>query len=206
MAAVMKMIRSRVGGKRSIVDTENTTATAARIKQVHSETDLAVRLESGELDERQIVRSINEAAFGRLEEADLVDSLRTEGVVLASLVAVLQGRIVGHILFSRMSIEAPGRPTPAAALAPMAVLPEYQRQGIGGQLIRHGLDVLRRQGEQIVIVLGHPDYYPRFGFSCEKASSLESPFPRDAFMAMELNSGALVGIHGKVKYPAPFGL
>jgi putative acetyltransferase len=190
----------------SIVETESTTAQAARINQVHRGTNLTVRLESGELDERRIVHSINEAAFGRPDEADLVDSLHCEGVVLASLVAVLHERVVGHILFSRMSIETPGRPTPSVALAPMAVLPQHQRQGIGGQLIRHGLDVLRQQGEQIVIVLGHPDYYPQFGFSCDKASFLESPFPRHAFMAMELNPGALDGIHGKVKYPAAFGL
>ena len=92
------------------------------------------------------------------------------------------------------------------ALAPLAVRPEYQRRTIGGQLIRRGLDLLRARGETIVIVLGHPDYYPQFGFSHEKARRLDSPFRRDAFMAMELESGALNGIHGRVVYPAAFGL
>ena len=153
-----------------------------------------------------MVHSINEAAFGRLDEADLVDSLRAEGFVLLSLVAELEKRTVGHILFTRMSIETAGGSISAVALAPMAVSPEYQRRGIGDELIRHGLDLLRRRGERIVIVLGHPDYYPRFGFSTEKAHSLESPFPPEAFMAMELSPGALAGVHGKVTYPAAFGL
>jgi putative acetyltransferase len=82
-------------------------------------------------DERSRVRSVNEAAFGGPDEADLVDKLHSEGVVLASLVAELDKRIVGHILFSRMSIETAGGALPAVALAPVAVLPEYQRQGIG---------------------------------------------------------------------------
>jgi putative acetyltransferase len=161
---------------------------------------------SEKTEDRSTVRSVNEAAFRRPDEADLVESLWSEGVVLASLVAELQGRVVGHILFSRMSIDSDHASIPAAALAPMAVLPEYQRRTIGGQLIRGGLDLLRQQGEHMVLVLGHPDYYPRFGFSAERAGSLESPFPRNAFMALELIPNALDGVRGKVSYPAAFGL
>ena len=168
--------------------------------------ELTVRCETSNTQEWSAVRSVHVAAFGRQDEADLVDSLRREGVVLASIVAEFEKRIVGHILFSRMSIETAGGSVAAAALAPMAVLPECQRQGIGGRLIRHGLDLLPRRGERIVIVLGHPDYYPRFGFSTDKARFLESPFPPNAFMAMELYPGALDGIRGKVKYPAAFGV
>jgi putative acetyltransferase len=156
--------------------------------------------------DRSTVRSINEAAFGRPDEADLVERLRTEGAVLLSLVAEFEQRIVGHILFSRMSIETGGDPVSAVALAPMAVLPGHQRRGIGERLIRHGLNLLRGRGEQIVIVLGHPDYYPRFGFSSQRARSLASPFPPEALMAMELRPGALDGIRGKVRYPGAFGL
>ena len=152
--------------------------------------------------ERSQIRAVHEAAFGRPDEADLVDNLRVEGVVLASIVAEVDGRIVGHILFTRMSIEG----VPAAALAPLAVLPQFQRRGIGGELITRGLGVLRGSGERIVIVLGHPDYYPRFGFSTEKARDLESPFPPEAYMALELTAGALDGVRGKVKYPRAFGL
>lgn len=102
------------------------------------------------------IREINEAAFGTSEEATLIEQLRADGLVLLSLVAVVNDRIVGQILFSRMAIETPdGDSIPAVALAPMAVLPDFQRQGIGGQLIRHGLGVLRGMGERIVIVVGH---------------------------------------------------
>ena len=169
--------------------------------------NVLLRPESPE-DEREIYL-INQAAFGRPDEADLVDGLRAEGVVLASLVAEERDeeqRILAHILFTRMSIETSAGCVAAVALAPMAVLPERQRQGIGGKLIRCGLDLLSERGERIVIVLGHPDYYPRFGFSREKARLLESPFPPEAYMALELQPGALDGVRGKVRYAAAFGL
>jgi putative acetyltransferase len=152
------------------------------------------------------IRQVNESAFGSADEADLVEALRTEGVVLLSLVAESGIRIAGHILFSRMSIETPAEVVPAVALAPVAVLPQRQRQGIGGALIRYGLDALRVRGERMVIVVGHPGYYPRFGFSTERARSVESPFPLDAFMVLELVPGALDGIRGRVRYPRAFGL
>jgi putative acetyltransferase len=174
---------------------------------VHPYVDAIVRCEhTDDTEEQSVVRSINEKAFGRTDEADLVDSLHSEGKVLLSLVAEVEQRIVGHLLFSRMSIETSNGPISASALAPVAVLPDLQRRGIAGRLIRYGLDLLRERGEQIVVVLGHPDYYRRFGFSSEKARFLESPFPPEAFMAMELVSGALEGIRGKVRYPAAFGL
>jgi putative acetyltransferase len=110
------------------------------------ENNLIVRCESAETEERSAVHSLNEAAFGRPDEADLVDRLRAEGAVLVSLVATLGECIVGHILFSRMWIETAGGSISAVALAPEAVLPEHQRQGIGGRLIRHGLDLLRGRG------------------------------------------------------------
>ncbi len=172
-----------------------------------SEDNVIVRGENTEnSEERSVIHSINEVAFGSQNEADLVDKLRTEGAVLVSLVAEIQQRIVGHILFCRMWIETTGGSVPAVALAPMAVLPEHQRRGIGGRLIRHGLNLLRERGEQIVIVVGHTNYYPRFGFSSGKALSLESSFPQDAFMAMELSHGALEGIRGRVRYPPAFGI
>ena len=156
--------------------------------------------------DRSAVRFVNEAAFGRPDEADLVESLWCEAVVLVSLVAEVRQQIVGHILFTRMSIDTAGASIPAAALAPMAVLPEYQLRAIGGQLVRAGLELLGRQGERIVLVLGHPEYYPRFGFSPDRARALDSLFPPAAFMALELIPGALDGVRGKVRYPAAFGL
>jgi putative acetyltransferase len=170
---------------------------------MYPEQNMIVRFENpDDPAERSAIWSVNEAAFGRPDEADLVDTLRANGVVLASLVAESEHRIVGHILFSRIWIET----VPAAALAPVAVLPEYQRQGIGGTLITRGIDSMRTRGERITLVLGHPEYYEHFGFSAETAGNLEIPFPPEAFMAMELSPGALANIRGKVKYPAAFQL
>jgi putative acetyltransferase len=152
------------------------------------------------------IRLVNEEAFGRRDEADLVDRLRAQGVVLASFVAEVDGRIAGHILFSRMSIETTDKSIAAVALAPLAVIPKFQRQGIGTMLTAHGLDWLRGGIEQVVFVLGHPDYYQRFGFSTGKARFIESPFNPKSFMALELKPNALEGIRGKVRYPDAFGL
>jgi putative acetyltransferase len=152
------------------------------------------------------IRIVNPTAFGRGDEVDLVDRLRAAGAVLLSLVAEVDSQIVGHILFSRMTVETEQGPVAAVSLAPMAVLPDHQRRQIGSQLVRRGLIELDARGECIVIVLGHKEYYPRFGFSPEKARHLASPFPPEAFMALELSPGALAGIHGVVRYPPPFGL
>lgn len=165
-----------------------------------------LRVREEDVQDAPAIRSVHQAAFGRAEEADLVDDLRAEGVVLLSLVAETNGRIVGHVLFSRMAIETTGGSVRAVALAPVAVEPIHQRQGIGEGLVRRGLAVLCERGEKIVIVVGHPRYYPRFGFSTEKAASLESPFSPDAFMAVELSSGALDGVSGKVTYARAFKL
>jgi putative acetyltransferase len=156
--------------------------------------------------DREQLRMVNGAAFGRLDEADLIDRLREDGVILLSLVAEVNGQIIGHILFSRMTVETAQGPVAAVSLAPMAVLPDHQGRQIGSQLVRRGLAELRDQGEGIVLVLGHKEYYPRFGFSVEKARDLVSPFPPEAFMALELSDGVLAGIRGAVRYPAAFGL
>jgi putative acetyltransferase len=156
--------------------------------------------------DREQVRKVNEAAFGRSDEADLIDRLRVEGAVVLSLVAEVDSQIIGHILFSRITVETAQGPIAAVSLAPMAVLPDHQGREVGSQMVRHGLVQLCDRGECIVTVLGHKQYYPRFGFSSEKARYLASPFPPEAFMALELSDGALAGIHGAVRYPSAFGL
>jgi putative acetyltransferase len=166
----------------------------------------AVLIREEQPGDRDQVRNVNEAAFGRSDEADLIDKLLMEGVVLLSLVAELDGQIAGHILFSRMTVETAEGSVAAVALAPMAVLPEHQGRGVGSELVRRGLGQINDLGVRIVIVLGHEHYYSRFGFSTDKARHLASPFPPDAFMALELYEGALAGIRGAVRYPAAFGL
>jgi putative acetyltransferase len=156
-------------------------------------------------EHRTAIAALSRAAFGGDYEAKLIEDLRRDGVVVASLVALEDGEVVGHILFSDLSIEIDGRPTSAASLATMAVRPDHQRQGIGSRLVTEGLSMMRQRKRSAVIVVGHARYYPRFGFSAELARKLESPFQGDTFMALELVADALAGRAGSVRYPAAFG-
>ena len=156
--------------------------------------------------DHEAIRHVNRLAFDQDDEVRLVDALRDGGYVRLSLVAEQGGQIVGHILFSDLPISTEAGAVPALALAPMAVLPQFQRQGVGSALVRSGLDECRRRGHQIVVVLGHPHFYPRFGFSPKLAASLDSPFSgRESFMVVELVPGAMDSVTGKVQYPPPFG-
>jgi putative acetyltransferase len=150
------------------------------------------------------IRHVNRIAFGQDDEARLVNALRAGGFVRLSLIAEEAGQAVGHVLFSDLPIITQAGTVPALALAPMAVLPEFQKQGIGSALVRRGLEVCKEQGHRIVLVVGHPQFYPRFGFSSDLAKRLESPYNGEAFMAVELVPGALDGVTGWVQYPPPF--
>jgi putative acetyltransferase len=154
----------------------------------------------------EAVRRVLEAAFGGEVEALLVERLRRRDDVL-SLVAEEEGRVVGHIMFSPVTIgqEVPA-PGSVVVLAPMAVLPERQRQGIGSALIRAGLEACRQANHCAVVVLGHPDYYPRFGFRRASDFGLRYEEPHyspeeieAAFFALELVPGALSGVSGVVR-------
>ena len=149
------------------------------------------------------IRAVNREAFGTVAEADLVDALRANGDAALSLVAENDSGVVGHILFSHLPIRTSARDVAALALAPMSVLPRWQRRGVGSVLVRTGLDRCREAGFEAVVVLGHPTYYPRFGFSTRLAAPLEAPFSGPAFMALDLVPGALTG-GGVVRYPGAF--
>ena len=146
---------------------------------------------------------MNSLAFETDDEAKLVDRLRYTDSHIA-LVAVARGQVVGHIMFTPVTLD--GERTTFAGLAPMAVLPEYQNQGIGSRLVAEGLNECRDAGFTAVFVLGHPDYYPRFGFSTAKLKgfSCEYPAPDEAFMALELEMGALEGKNGLIRYNPAF--
>lgn len=150
---------------------------------------------------RQIIRH----AFGQEDEADLVEQLRADGDVLVELVAASEIALQGHILYSRLTIERPSENLTAAALAPVAVLPAFQRRGIGKALIEAGNARCAALGLDAIIVLGHADYYPQFGFSAAAAESLEAPFSGPHFMALELRPDVLKA-GGRVRYANAFGV
>ncbi len=154
------------------------------------------------------VRNVNRLAFGQAAEATLVDALRKSAELFISLVADDDNQVVGHILFTPVSLDSDDSTSTALGLglAPMAVLPEYQRQGVGSGLVRAGLRECQRVGVNVVVVLGHPEYYPRFGFvpASQKGLTSEYPVADEVFMAIELEPGALKGRRGLVKYRPEF--
>jgi putative acetyltransferase len=153
------------------------------------------------------IRRVNELAFGRAAEADLVDALRAHGRISLSLVAERGGEVVGHILFTRVLIESDTEWTVGVGLAPIAVLPAHQEMGIGSLLARAGLAECRRAGHGCVVTLGHPAYYPRFGFVPARRHGLawEHPAPAEAFMVLPLRAGAIPAGGGLVRYAPEFG-
>lgn len=156
-------------------------------------------------DDYAAIRSVNEAAFETPAEAQLVEVLRERVRPIVSLVAEVEGAVVGHILFSPVAL-ATSPEAKIMGLAPMAVLPERQGQGIGSALVRAGLEECRRQGFEAVVVLGHAGYYPRFGFTPARSFGLGCPYevPEEVFMAIELQPGALDRLSGTVRYDPSF--
>lgn len=151
------------------------------------------------------VYTVNSLAFQRDDEANLVDILREAADPVISLVAEDGGRIVGHVLFSPVTIA--GHPDRhVAGLGPLAVVPERQREGIGSQLVTRGLDECRKLGFGAAVVLGHPEYYPRFGFARASRFGLKCEYdvPDDVFMALELIPGYLNAASGAVMYHDAF--
>lgn len=144
------------------------------------------------------VRAVECAAFDRVDEADIAERLRADGDCVLSLVAERDGAVIGHAVFYRVWIAEAA----AAGLGPMAVAPDAQREGVGGALIREGLSLLRARGEPLVVVLGHPDYYPRFGFSAQAAEAFEAPWKGPAFMAVRLSDDAPAS--GAIRFPRVF--
>lgn len=151
--------------------------------------------------DRPAIATVVEAAFGRGEEARLVEALRDNGDALFEMVAEDGGEVVGHILFSRLWAD---REAMYAALAPLAVRPDRQRTGLGAALVRAGLESVKEFGAHGVLVLGDPAYYPRFGFTADAATLVTAPYAGEAFMALALEEGAF-GAPLTVAYPDPFG-
>jgi putative acetyltransferase len=163
---------------------------------------LTIRHETA--SDREAVFRVEAEAFGRDNEARLVDALRDAGKALLSLVAEDDGEIVGHILFSPMTIESETAVHYAVCLGPLAVAPSQQRRGVGSRLIEAGLAELRDAGHGAVFLTGHPSYYPRFGFRPAREFDVHYQDDRDAFMAIELRPGALDGVSGQARFAEEF--
>jgi len=151
------------------------------------------------------VRVVEETAFGRAAEVDLVDLCRQRGKVSLSLVAVRDGHVVGHVLFTPVTLDPPRPGWRGLGLGPIAVLPEFQRTGIGSRLMQTGLEMCREWGFDFVVLLGDPHYYSRFGFIPAREFGLENEYGvEDEFMARELKPGVLKGTRALVRYVAEF--
>lgn len=151
------------------------------------------------------IHRVNAAAFATEAEANLVDALREQGAVLLSLVAEVQGEVVGHILFSPVTLASSSR-LKLAGLAPMAVLPRWQNRGIGSALVREGIERCRQLDVDAIVVLGHPEYYPRFGFVPTVKYHIRSEYdvPDEVFMLQELKTGRLPAKGGVIRFHPAF--
>lgn len=148
------------------------------------------------------IRDLNQRAFEQNQEGDIVDALRSNGGALLSLVATVNGLVVGHIMYSPISVGN----LRGAALGPMAVLPELQRQGIGTKLVEAGNQRIKQGGCPFIIVVGHPEFYPRFGFSPARPRGItcEWDLPDDVFMVLVLDEAEMQGVSGLAKYRDEF--
>jgi len=153
------------------------------------------------------IHALNARVFGQSAEADIVDALRISCADFVSLVARDEGVIVGHILFTPATVERDGRRIAGMGLAPLAVAPERQGEGIGSELVKRGIEILRERKCPFVVVLGHPGFYPRFGFERASAHGLTCQWegvPDDAFMVLIMDSLVMDGVTGVARYRSEF--
>lgn len=153
-------------------------------------------------EDRAAIRTVEEQAFGRTDEADLVDALVAAGDAVLELVAERDEHIVGHILFTRLAVESGEQDIDAVALAPLAVLPDFQGKGIGSALIAEAHRRLQDQGETLSVVLGDPAYYGRFGYRHDRAAGFDSVFQCEELMALAWGPAPL---RGRLAYAPAFG-
>ena len=181
-----------------------------------------IRTRPEQPDDISAIRELHTKTFGRPDEARIVHAVRQRNEPTFSLVAVEDtaaggeakndaisarpDRVVAHVLFSPVVIESPGRTVKAIGLGPMAVHADFQRAGVGSRLVAQGVQTCRDAGYEIAVVLGHPTYYPRFGFTLARTRGIhwEHEMPGDPFMVMELRPGALEGVTGTARYLPEF--
>jgi putative acetyltransferase len=166
-----------------------------------------IRVRPGRDGDLPAILSVHRAAFETGAEATLVERLLAEGDAVVSLVAIENAVVVGHVLLSRVVVRSEAGEAPALSLAPVAVRPEAQRRGIGSRLVEESLAAAHAAGWGVVFVLGHPDYYPRFGFVPASGFGIRASWPDipdEAWMVAELEPGALTGLRGTVIHSAAF--
>lgn len=165
-------------------------------------TDNLIEIREEQPADFDAVRELNRQAFDQEHEGRIVDALRDAGAVTLAVVAISDGAVVGHVLFSPLTVGA----EVGTALGPMAVRPAYQRHGIGSQLVAQGLERLRARGCPFVVVIGHPEFYPRFGFGSAAGQGLtcEWEVPAEAFMVNILSSEVGRRLRGHAQYRAEF--
>lgn len=159
-----------------------------------------------QIGDEAAIRVLNEQAFGQSNEANLVDALRERGAAVLSMVAADNDQVVAHVLFTEAIVAEADSQFKALGVGPMAVLPSHQRKGIGSQLLERALDKCRELDYDAVVVIGHPEFYPRFGFVPARLKGIRCEFdvPDEAFMVLELRKDALAGRTGVVKYQQEF--
>ena len=169
-----------------------------------------MKIRTEKLEDYQAIQHVNGEAFGGVDEAELVDQLRHNTLFNPelSLVAIDKGEVIGHILFFPIHIQDEKNKYSSLALAPMSVLPKCQKKGIGSELVKVGFEKAKELGYTSVIVLGHPEYYPRFGFLPALQFDIQPPVKEwsSAFFVKELECDALAEVSGTVVYPAEFGV
>lgn len=152
-------------------------------------------------DDHDGIAALVEAAFGRPDESQLVKRLRRYGDLVLDLVATNEGELVGHVAVSRLRVEGKDGSYDAVALAPMAVLPDRQRSGVGRSLIENAHHMLEERGEALSVVLGDPAYYTRFGYTHDRAAGFESSYQGEALQALAWGTAPHAG---RLIYPAAF--
>ena len=157
--------------------------------------------------DKENIWKVNAETFETEAEANLVNALRDSGISFISLVAEEDEKIVGHILFTPVELIGDDSGLKLLGLAPMAVLPKFQKKDIGSQLVKTGKEKCSTEGYDAIVVLGHPEYYPKFGFIPSVKYGIKSEYdvPDEAFMVLELKKGSLKNKNGVIKYHAAFG-
>ena len=205
--AIVEYVSERIQGGNTMNCTREPHRARDPMDSDNSKTSIRIETRVEQPGDENLIYQVNAKAFGQIEEAELVNALREHCSEWLSLVAVVGDKIVGHILFSPVSVHGDQGIGWGMGLAPMAVLPEWQRRGIGSRLVRDAVARLREAQCPFLVVLGHPEYYPRFGFKSASFYGIECEWavPDEAFMIKVLDPKRMKRVRGMARYRPEFG-